>query len=334
MLRLLSRVGLDAFLIGLAAMVALSWAAPGLGRSGGVLRMDLVAGYGVALVFLLYGLTLPPERLRAGMMNWRLHLLVQGSTFVLFPALMWAVALVLAGRADPNLLLGFFFLAALPSTISSSVAMTAIAGGNVAAAIFNATLSSLIGVALTPLLVNAYLAAGGASLDLGRVLTKIALLVLLPIIVGQALRPWLKGWVERNSRWLKSLDRLVILLVVLNSFSDSVAEGVWAGHGGSTLVLVVLGAATLFFAVLWLLWLVCRRLGFSRADAIAGMFCGTKKSLATGIPMAKIMFGASPALGLIIAPTILYHLIQLIAAGVIARRLSASSAAAGTPPPR
>ncbi|TAN80272.1 MAG: bile acid:sodium symporter [Magnetospirillum sp.] len=320
MLRLLSRVGVDAFLIGLVSVVALAWLVPGLGRGGGVLHMDQITGYGVALVFLLYGLTLPPERLKAGMLNWRLHTLVQTSTFLLFPLLMWGIAAALAGRVHPDLLLGFFFLAALPSTISSSVAMTSIARGNVAGAIFNATLSSLIGVVLTPLWVNWYLAASGGSLDLGRVLTKIVLLVLLPIVIGQLLRPWLHGWIDRNMRWLKTLDRATILLIVFNSFSDSVADGVWAEHGGDTLGLVAGGAVTLFFAVFGLLTLVCRWLGFSREDAIAGVFCGTKKSLATGVPMAKIMFGASPVLGMVIAPTIVYHLIQLIAASIIARR--------------
>jgi sodium/bile acid cotransporter 7 len=317
--KLLARVGVDAFLLGLVSMVGLAWVLPDFGRSGGVLRMDAVAGYGVALVFLLYGLTLPPERMKAGLVNWRLHLLVQVSTFLLFPALAWACAGLAAGRVNPDLMLGFFFLAALPSTISSSVAMTSIARGNVAGAIFNATLSSLIGVVLTPLWVNWYLSSSGASLDLGRVLLKIVLLVLLPIVVGQLLRPWLRGWLERNMGWLKTLDRITILLIVFNSFSDSVVEGVWEGQGGVAL-LASAGSLALFAFVFLLLRLVCRLVGFDREDTIAGVFCGTKKSLATGVPMAKIMFGASPALGLIIAPTILYHLIQLVAAGIIARR--------------
>ena len=325
MLRLLSRIGIDAFLMGLISMVALAWLVPGLGRSGGVLHMDEVTGYGVALVFLLYGLTLPPERMKAGMLNWRLHTLVQLSTFLLFPGLMWEIAVLLSGRISPDLLLGFFFLAALPSTISSSVAMTSIARGNVAGAIFNATLSSLIGVVLTPLWVNWYLAASGGSLDLGRVLTKIVLLVLMPIIIGQVLRPWLHAWIDRNSRWLKTLDRITILLIVFNSFSDSVAEGIWAEHGSDTLSLVAGGSLVLFFAVFGLLTLVCRWLGFSREDAIAGVFCGTKKSLATGVPMAKIMFGGTPILGMVIAPTVVYHLIQLIAASIIARRYQDSA---------
>lgn len=320
MFKLLARIGIDGFLLGLVSMVGLAWVLPDFGKSGGHLHMDAVTVYGVALVFLLYGLTLPPERMKAGLVNWRLHLLIQCSTFVLFPVLAWGAALALGGRVGPDLMLGFFFLAALPSTISSSVAMTSIARGNVAGAIFNATLSSLLGVVLTPLWVNWYLSTSGASLDLGRVLTKIVLLVLLPIVLGQVLRPWLRGWIERNTTWLKSLDRITILLIVFNSFSDSVAEGVWDGQGGGFVVQAVGGALALFAFVFLLLRLVCRTLGFNREDAIAGVFCGTKKSLATGVPMAKIMFGASPALGLIIAPTILYHLIQLIVAGIIARK--------------
>ncbi|RAU21163.1 bile acid:sodium symporter [Paramagnetospirillum kuznetsovii] len=320
MFRVLARVGIDAFLIGLISMVALSWLAPQLGRSEGILHVELITTYGVALVFLLYGLTLPPERLKAGMMNWKLHLLVQSSTFIMFPLVMWSVALALGSRVHPDLMLGFFFLAALPSTISSSVAMTSIAGGNVAGAIFNASLSSLIGVVLTPLWVNWYLASSGGSMDLGRVLLKIVLLVLMPIVIGQVLRPWLHGWISRNMGWLKTLDRIMILLIVFNSFSDSVAGGVWDQHGSDTLALVAAGSLVLFFAVFGLLSLICRLLGFSREDSITGVFCGTKKSLATGVPMAKIMFGASPILGMVIAPTILYHLIQLIAASVIARR--------------
>ncbi len=320
MFKLLSRIGIDAFLIGLMSMVVLAWVAPELGRSGGLLHMDLFTGYGVALVFLLYGLTLPPERLKAGLMNWRLHTLVQTSTFLLFPALVWGLGAALAGWVDANVRLGFFVLAALPSTISSSVAMTSIARGNVAGAIFNASLSSLIGVVLTPLWVNWYLSAGGGSLDLGRVLLKILLLVLTPIVVGQVLRPWLHAWLDRNMRWLKQLDRATILAIVFNSFSDSIAEGVWAEHGADTLILVAGGSFVLFFFVFGLLSVLCRLLGFNREDAIAGVFCGTKKSLAAGVPMAKIMFGASPVLGMVIAPTILYHFIQLVAASIIARR--------------
>lgn len=321
MLRLAGRLGLDFFLLGLLSMVGLAWAFPDLGRSDGPLRLDLVATYGVALVFLLYGLTLPPERLKAGVLNWRLHLVVHLSTFVLFPVLVWGGLAVFGGGLDPDLALGLLYLGALPSTISSSVAMTSIARGNVAGAVFNASLSSLIGVVLTPLWVNAYLASSGAALDLGQVLTKLALLVVLPIGLGQGLRPWLAAWAASRPRTLKAADRITILLIVLNSFSDSMVDGVWIGHGPGLLVMVGALSLGLFFGVYGLLGLVCRAWGFSRADTIAARFCGTKKSLAAGVPMAKIMFGASPALGMVILPIILYHLLQLIVAGILARRL-------------
>jgi len=318
----IERLGGDPFLVGLLAMVGLAWVAPELGRSGGPVRLDFIATYGVGLVFLLYGLTLPPERLKAGLLNWRLHLVVQLATFVLFPLLIWAGLLAAGEGIDHDLALGLFYLGALPSTISSSVAMTSIARGNVAGAVFNASLSSLIGVVLTPLWVNAYLASGGASLDLGQVLLKIMLLVVVPIALGQALRPWAGGWAARHPGPVKIADRVTILLIVLNSFSDSVAEGVWAGHGVGLVLTVGALSIVLFFAIYALLGLICARgLGFSIEDTIAARFCGTKKSLAAGVPMAKIMFGASPALGMVILPIIIYHLLQLIAAGILARRL-------------
>jgi sodium/bile acid cotransporter 7 len=324
-LSLLSRFGIDTFLLGLMGMVALAWIVPDMGKSGGHLHMELVSGYGVALAFGLYGLTLPPERMKAGFLNWRLHALVQGATYVLFPVAMWGLAALARPVADPAVLLGFFFLAALPSTVSSSVAMTSIAKGNVAGAIFNATLSSLIGVVVTPLWVNAFLAASGAGLDLAHVLGRVTLLVVVPIIAGQLLRPYVHGWVDRNVTWIKWVDRVTILLIVFNSFADSVAEGVWSHHGLQLPLWVAAASLALFFVVFGLLSVLCRLLGFSREDRIAGVFCGTKKSLATGVPMARIMFGGDPALGLIIVPIVLYHFIQLVVASFIARRYQADA---------
>ena len=318
--RRLTGLGLDGFVLSLMAAVGLAWLVPGLGRSGGVLHIDAVATYGVALIFLLYGLTLSAARLKDGALNWRLHILVLSSTFLLFPLLVWAATWATGDHLSPTLKLGFFFLAALPSTISSSVAMTSIARGNVAGAIFNATLSSLVGVVLTPLWVNAYLRAGGQSLPLADVLIKLLLLVALPIAVGQLLRPRLLPFVTRHMAVLRHCDRLIILAIVFNSFSDSVADGVWRGQGVGTMASVGAASLVLFLAVFGLLSATCRGLGFNREDRIAGVFCGTKKSLAAGVPMAKIMFGTSPLLGLIIVPTIVYHLIQLIVAGILARQ--------------
>jgi len=322
--RLLARYGIDTFLLLLFAAVALGGLLPQLGRSGGILHIDYYTNYGISAVFLLYGLTLSWERVRAGALNWRLHLVVLAATFIVYPVLVWGVGELAGPLIGANAKLGFFYLAASPSTISSSVAMTSIAGGNVAGAVFNASLSSLVGVVATPLWVNWYLAQTGQAFALGPVILKIVLLVLAPIVIGQALRPLLAAWIARQTLLVKVLDRGTVLAIVFNSFADSVADGVWRGHGVALVVSVALGSLALLAAMFGLIALVCRALGFARADTIAGLFCGTKKSLASGVPMAKLMFGNSPTVGVIILPFVVYHLVQLVAASIVARRWAAA----------
>ncbi len=326
----LGRFGLDTFLLLLFAAAGLSLLTPDIGKSGGFIHLDLYSNYGVSVVFLLYGLTLSWERLRAGMLNWRLHLVVLAGTFVIYPVLVWGATAAAGSLVGSDLKLGFFYIAASPSTISSSVAMTSIARGNVAGAIFNASLSSLIGVFATPLWVNWYLSQTGQALALGHVVIKIAGLVVAPIVVGQLLRPLIGRWVARQALLVKVLDRGTVLAIVFNSFSDSVAEGVWAGHGASVIILIGAICLGLFFILLEMLKAICRWLGFPRSDIIAGAFCGTKKSLAFGIPLAKVMFGTSSTLGMIILPFVLYHLLQLVAASILARRWARDYEAEGS----
>ena len=329
-LRLLGRYGFDGFLLALFAVVGLAGIAPGVGRSGGLLHIDIYTNYGISAIFLLYGLTLSWERIRAGALNWRLHSLVIAATFIVYPLLVWGIGWLVGPLVGPDFKLGFFYLAASPSTISSSVAMTSIAGGNVAGAIFNASLSSLVGVVATPLWVNWYLSQTGQSLELGRVIVKILLLVVAPLVLGQALRPLLSNWIARQRLLVKIVDRGTVLAIVYNSFADSMAEGVWQGRGALLVLIVAAASLALLAAMFMLIDLACRVLGFSRGDTIAGVFCGTKKSLASGVPMAKLMFGNSPVLGVIILPFVVYHLIQLAAASIVARRWAAQAASSGT----
>ena len=176
----LKSLPLDGFLVSLIAAVALAaiWPTPGI--SGGVLHVDWVSSYGIAVVFLLYGLTLSPEKMWAGMVHWRLHMAVQLGTFVLFPAVILAIGPLVAPHLPAPTWTGFFYLAVLPSTVSSSVAMTSLARGNIPAAIFNASLSSIIGVFITPLMMAWYIHSSGGTMPLGHVLQKVMLLVLLP----------------------------------------------------------------------------------------------------------------------------------------------------------
>jgi sodium/bile acid cotransporter 7 len=310
----------DWFLLGMVFATVLAWAFPNPGASGGWMHPELVTKGGVALIFFLHGLMLSFAALRAGALNWRLHLLVQSCTFLLFPLLGLALNAALSGRISFELALGLFFLCALPSTVSSSVAMTATAHGNVAGAVFNATLSSLIGIVLTPLWVAWVMKTTGEAQPIGPVILDLLKWLVLPLAVGQTLRPWLEAWAQRHKQGIGLVDRLAILLLVYTSFCDSFKQGVWTGNAAGQLVAISLVCVALFTFVMLLTTAAARGLGFTREDRIAAMFCGSKKTLASGVPMAKLIFGAHPALGLILLPIMIYHPLQLIICGVLAQR--------------
>lgn len=308
----------DGFLISMVLVTVLAWLFPGPGASGGWMHPELLTKGGVALIFFLHGLNLSFAALRAGALNWRLHAFVQTFTYLVFPLLGWVVCLTLAGRLAPELLLGFFFLCALPSTVSSSVAMTATARGNVAGAVFNATCSSLLGILLTPLWMAGVMRTSGTALPLGPVVLDLVRWLVLPLVAGQVLRPWFGAWMGRHKARIGLLDRGTILLLVYTSFCDSFQQRIWSG-GGQVLVIGALCGGLFAFVMLLTAW-ASRALGLAREDRIAAIFCGSKKTLASGVPMAKVIFGAHPGLGLILLAIMIYHPLQLIVCGVLAER--------------
>jgi solute carrier family 10 (sodium/bile acid cotransporter), member 7 len=310
----------DWFLLGMVFATVLAWAFPEPGASGGWMQPELVTKGSVALIFFLHGLMLSFAALRSGALNWRLHLLVQSCTFLLFPLIGLALNAMFNGRIAFELALGLFFLCALPSTVSSSVAMTATAHGNVAGAVFNATLSSLIGIVLTPLWVAWVMKTTGEAQPIGPVILDLLQWLVLPLAMGQALRPWLGEWAQRHKARVSLIDRLAILLLVYTSFCDSFKQRVWTGNGAGQLLVISLVCVALFAVVMLLTATAARGLGFNREDRIAAMFCGSKKTLASGVPMAKLIFGAHPGLGLILLPIMVYHPLQLIVCGVLAQR--------------
>jgi sodium/bile acid cotransporter 7 len=230
---------------------------------------------------------------------------------------------------------GIFYLCALPSTISSSVAMTALGRGNVAGAIFDATLSGLIGMVVTPALV-ALVADAHGQLELLPAILDVAQTLLLPFALGQAARLVIGGWVTRHKAWTGKIDRAVILLIVYAAFCESTAAGVWTRTDPLVLVGVLATVLALLLVVLTATRLAARALGFDRANEVAAVFCGSKKSLANGAPMAAILFGQSPQLGLIMLPVMLYHQAQLFVCTLLARRYAALAEAenigTGAPP--
>ncbi len=310
----------DWFLLGMIGATVLAWAVPEPGAAGGWMHPELLTKAGVALIFFLHGVALSFAALKAGTLRWPLHLLVQTSTFVLFPLLGLAINAALGDALSAELRLGLFFLCALPSTVSSSVAMTATAHGNVAGAVFNATLSSLLGVFLTPLWVAGAMHSGGQSVPVGPVILDLVRWLVLPLVVGQACRPWLAAWAKRNKPRISLIDRGTILLLVYTSFCDSFKQGIWSGNSPGQLWLVTGICAVLFALVLGVMARTARALRFSREDTIAAIFCGSKKTLASGVPMAKLIFGAHPGLGLILLPIMIYHPLQLVVCGLLVQR--------------
>ena len=310
----------DWFMKGMVVAIFLAWLWPDPGAKDGFLHPDLLTKAGVALVFFLNGLGLSFAALKAGTLQWRLHLLVQASTFLLFPLIGLLTLWALGEHFPKDLRLGFFYLCALPSTVSSSVAMTAAARGNVPAAVFNATLSSLLGIFLTPLWIGLVLKQGGQHMPLGKVILDLLLWLVLPLAIGQLARPWLGGWAHQHKKRLAVVDRVTILILVYTSFCDSMKTHVWSQHGVGPVVATLLGSAALFYLVLYATTWACNALGFTPADRAAAVFCGSKKTLASGVPMAQLIFGATPGLSLILLPIMVYHPLQLLICGVIAGR--------------
>ena len=226
--------------------------------------------YGVSVVFFLYGLTLAPERMKEGLARWQAHIAVVLSTFGLFPLVVLGGEAIVPGLLPKSVMIGFFYVAALPSTVSSSVAMVSLARGNVPIAIFNATISSLIGVFLTPVLMAWYMQSSGAPVPLLPTVGKVVLLVLLPIVIGQVARIWLEGWARRQNRWIKLADRAIIVAIVYGAFCNSVHDGVWSRNDPFVVIEILVGVVALFCIVYALTTLFARLLGTQSGRADRG----------------------------------------------------------------
>lgn len=271
----------------------------------------------IALLFFLYGARLSTAEALQGLKHWRLHLTILAFTFLLFPLL--GIALQPLGAwLGGGIAMGLMYLCLVPSTVQSSVAFTSIAGGNVAGAIVSASLSNLLGVFFTPLLVMALMThEGSVHVDTG-VFIKIATQLLLPFVLGQLLRPLLGA--VAASKGTKIVDRGSITMVVYSAFSHGMVAGVWSSIGAAQIMFLVLLSVVIVAAMLWLTKFVAQTLGFNRADQIAIQFCGTKKSLASGLPMAAVMFGGAQ-LSLLILPLMIFHQVQLLMCSWLAQRL-------------
>jgi len=319
------RLPIDAYTLALLGTVIVAAIIPA--RGTGADAMGYLTYLAVALLFFLYGARLSPQAILAGVMHWRLQGLVFLSTFVLFPVLGLIITLPFRTWLGFDLTLGLMFLAMLPSTVQSSIAFTSMARGNVPAALCSASISNLAGIIITPLLVAVLLTShnGGFSLS---ALKDISLQLLLPFALGQVARPLIGKWLLSHKLITSIVDRGSILLIVYGAFSEGMVAGVWSQLSLPSLALVIVLEMVMLALALVITTVVSRRLGFSKEDEIAIVFCGSKKSMASGIPMANILF-AGQAVSLIVLPLMLFHQIQLMVCAVLARRYAQRTEPAG-----
>jgi len=306
----------DPFLLAIIAAAVVASVLPAQGVWVGVLSW--VTKPAIFCLFFLYGARLHPREALAGLRHWRLHLTILAFTFVVFPLVGVSLGLLVPAVISAAVYPGLLYVTLCPSTVQSSINFTSIARGNVAGAIMSASASNLLGVFLTPLLAIALMnTTGNANVGIGSILD-LMVQILLPFGLGQLSRRWTADFVQRHRR-LKLFDQGSIVLVVYAAFSQGIREGIWAVVGPLDLVVIVLTSILVLGAMLALTWFVARRLGFNRADAIAIQFCGTKKSLATGLPMATVLFAGQP-IGLILLPLMVFHQAQLMACSALAAR--------------
>ncbi|MDQ1157012.1 sodium/bile acid cotransporter 7 [Sphingomonas sp. SORGH_AS 950] len=288
-------------------------------RGVGVRVFDRAADTAIVALFFVHGAKLSRSALLAGARHWRLHAAILATSFVLFPLL--GLAIAGSGLPSPSLATGLLFLTLLPSTVQSSIAFTAIARGNVAAAVCSASLSNLLGIAVTPALAALLLpGTGGVELSFDSV-RAIVLQLLVPFAAGHMLRPWIGSWIAARKRLVTTLDRGSILLVVYTAFGAAVSQGLWSQVGALELAELVGWCALLLTVVLVLTGVMGRAMKLAPEDAVVMRFCGSKKSLATGVPMAGVLFPPAQV-GVVLLPVMVFHQLQLIACAFLARRLA------------
>lgn len=311
----------DQFTILLTLAVIIASLLPATGR--GEVALDWTSKLAIGLLFFLHGARLSREAIYQGIMHWRIHLVIFSITFVVFPLLGLALRPLIEPLTTPTLYLGFLYLCMLPGTVQSAIAFTSIARGNLAAAVCHASASSLLGIFVTPLLVALILTEFSAqvpSISFSAVL-KIIVQLLVPFVIGHLLRPYLGEFLLKNRILVKTIDQGAILLVVYAAFSHAINEGLWSNTPLTALIAVFFLSVVLLAFSLGISYLLGKLLRFNVPDQITILFCGSKKSLATGLPMAQIIFAGMP-IGAIVLPLMIFHQLQLMVCASIANRLS------------
>lgn len=311
------RMVFDNYTLILIGVVLLATFVPAHGA--GAVFFKWLTNAAIALLFFFHGAKLSRQAILNGLLHWRLHLLIFAFTFIMFPLLMLALSPVLKPLLGEQLWVGMLYLAALPGTVQSAIAFTSMARGNIPAAVCAASASSLVGIIVTPMLVELMLDAEAGTTGMLDAIIKISLQLLLPFILGHYARRWIADWIEANRKLIGKTDQTSILLVVYTAFSSAVVAGLWHVVPPMSLVMLTIACFVLLAIVLFITMWASRALGFNKEDEITIVFCGSKKSMATGVPMAQVLF-AGGAVGPAILPLMVFHQIQLMVCAVMSQQ--------------
>lgn len=312
---------IDKFVLAIIGVVLLAYLFPQWGSKGSPIPLDIIGSLGISLIFFFYGLKLHPDKIKSGLKNWKLHVVVQLATFLLFPVVVLLFRPLASSEHTEMIWLAFLFLAALPSTVSSSVVMVSIANGNIPAAIFNASISGLIGIAITPLWMGLFLQQSATDFDLGAIYIKLLTEILVPVVLGLLLQRFLGKYTAKYNKQLTLFDKTIILIIIYKSFSESFEEKVFTSVKLADLIFIFAADILLFFGVYYLIGFLAQKLKFNHEDQITAQFCGTKKSLVHGTVFSKILFPATMPTGVILLPLMLFHAAQIFIISVIASKL-------------
>ncbi len=318
--QMLKKIRIDPFVIAIIISIVLAYVFPQPGASGSPVPMDLISSLGISFIFFFYGLSLSSVAIKNGLKNWKLHVSVQASTFVLFPLLIVPFFPLVRNTSYELLWLAFLFMAALPSTVSSSVVMVAMAKGNLPGAIFNASISGIIGIVLTPLWMMPFIKQTDVAFDFSTIYLQLISEIVIPLALGLVLRRFLGAWAQKHKRTLNKFDKLIILLIIYKSFVQSFEDNIFSSVGLLEM-LSMLGLVIILFVVVYSLtgW-IGKLLKFNPADQITNQFCGTKKSLVHGTVFSEALFGQTNMVGIMLLPLMFYHALQILIISAIATK--------------
>ncbi|MBA6153494.1 bile acid:sodium symporter [Gelidibacter maritimus] len=315
---MLKKSPIDTFVIAIVISIVIAYFFPQLGASDSPVPMNFISSLGISLIFFFYGLSMSSQAIRNGLKNWKLHISVQTSTFVLFPLLILPFFPLVKDTSYELLWLAFLFMAALPSTVSSSVVMVSMAKGNLPGAIFNASISGIIGIILTPLWMMPFIKQTDVTFDFSTIYFQLITEIVIPLILGLLLRRFLGAWAQKNKRTLNKFDKSIILLIIYKSFVQSFEDDIFSSVSLLEMIAMVVLVLFLFFLVYFLTGWIGKLLKFNHADQITNQFCGTKKSLVHGTVFSEALFGQTGIVGIMLLPLMFYHALQILIISVIA----------------